>query len=172
LSFFCFKDSIEQSGYALHLYPRSHSPCFEAIAAVKAALAIPVIANGGTRLAGDANTTMSTTGADAVMVGQTLLQNPRLFSREHDHDSGVSVIEGSGCAGSLDGGHCGGSDSDLDTANTSSTARLEPGHTGELVTGNDHGTHTHRVTLAYEYLSYARSYPPVHPKSGTYVTEG
>ena len=139
---------------------------------MKAALAIPVIANGGTRLAGDADTTMSTTGADAVMVGQTLLQNPRLFSREHEHDSDVSVKEGSGCGSILDGGHCGGSDSDLDTANTSSTARLKPGHAGELGTGNGHATHTHRVTLAYEYLSYAWNYPPVHPKSGTYVTEG
>ena len=50
-----------------------------AIAAVKAALSIPVIANGNVRKKGDADACMRETGVDGVMSATALLSNPRLF---------------------------------------------------------------------------------------------
>jgi len=54
---------------------------WNAIAAVKAALSIPVIANGNILTAFDADRCMESTGADAVMSATTLLINPRLFAK-------------------------------------------------------------------------------------------
>lgn len=50
------------------------------IAAVKAALSIPIIANGNIRCKADADECMRVTGADGVMSATALLANPRLFS--------------------------------------------------------------------------------------------
>lgn len=51
----------------------------EAIAAVKAALRIPVISNGNVATQADAEAMLAATGADCVMSAKALLANPRLF---------------------------------------------------------------------------------------------
>lgn len=51
-----------------------------AIAAVKKALRIPVIANGNVRTRRDAERCLAATGADAVMSGTAMLVNPCLFA--------------------------------------------------------------------------------------------
>jgi tRNA-dihydrouridine synthase 1 len=51
------------------------------IAAVKAALRIPVIANGGVACAADVARALAATRADGVMVGEALLDDPALFAR-------------------------------------------------------------------------------------------
>ncbi|XP_043197733.1 tRNA-dihydrouridine(20a/20b) synthase [NAD(P)+]-like [Amphibalanus amphitrite] len=52
----------------------------EAIAAVAAAVRVPVIANGDVRTLQDALSTAESTGAKGVMAAQGLLNNPALFS--------------------------------------------------------------------------------------------
>lgn len=52
---------------------------WEVIAAVKAAVSIPVIGNGGVKTAADAASMMQRTGCDAVMIGRAALGNPWLF---------------------------------------------------------------------------------------------
>merc|ERR1712046_169168 len=54
---------------------------WEAIAAVKAALSIPVIANGNILTPSDIDACLQAIGADAVMSATSLLWNPRLFRR-------------------------------------------------------------------------------------------
>ena len=54
--------------------------CYEEIAQAKAAVSIPVIANGGIFSAKDADTMMERTGADGVMVARYALENPFIFS--------------------------------------------------------------------------------------------
>ncbi|CAE7252591.1 Dus1l [Symbiodinium sp. KB8] len=52
----------------------------EAIAAVRAAVSIPVVANGGVRTREEADRMLQKTGCHGVMVGTALLINPRLFA--------------------------------------------------------------------------------------------
>eukprot|EP00930_Biecheleria_cincta_P003324 TRINITY_DN104255_c0_g1_i1.p1 TRINITY_DN104255_c0_g1~~TRINITY_DN104255_c0_g1_i1.p1 ORF type:complete len:420 (-),score=70.68 TRINITY_DN104255_c0_g1_i1:74-1333(-) len=67
---------------------------WDAIAAVKSALAIPVIANGNILKRQDADTCMKITGADAVMSATTLLSNPHLFAkRDSLHETFEGRIE-------------------------------------------------------------------------------
>lgn len=54
--------------------------CFEEIAQAKAAVSIPVIANGGIFSAEDATSMMERTGADGVMLARYALENPFIFS--------------------------------------------------------------------------------------------
>lgn len=54
--------------------------CYEEIAQAKAAVSIPVIANGGIFSVKDADTMMERTGADGVMVARYALENPFIFS--------------------------------------------------------------------------------------------
>ncbi|OSX73633.1 hypothetical protein BU14_0333s0021 [Porphyra umbilicalis] len=53
---------------------------WEVIRAVKAALSIPVLANGNVNHRGDADACLATTGADAVLSAVWLLENPALFA--------------------------------------------------------------------------------------------
>ena len=59
----------------------SGSADWDAIAAVKQAVSIPVIANGDVAVPEDAARILEHTGADAVMVGRGALGNPWIFSR-------------------------------------------------------------------------------------------
>ena len=54
--------------------------CYKEIAQAKAAVSIPVIANGGIFSAKDADTMMERTGADGVMIARYALENPFIFS--------------------------------------------------------------------------------------------
>ena len=62
-----------------------------AIAAVKRALSIPVIANGDAMCAQDAQDILRETGADAVMIGRGALGNPWLFAQCAALDEGRAV---------------------------------------------------------------------------------
>lgn len=62
-----------------------------AIAAVKRALSIPVIANGDVICAQDAQDILRETGADAVMIGRGALGNPWLFAQCAALDEGRAV---------------------------------------------------------------------------------
>jgi tRNA-dihydrouridine synthase B len=54
---------------------------WDAIAEVKQALSIPVIANGDVRSKADIAAILAHTGCDAVMIGRAAVQNPWIFSR-------------------------------------------------------------------------------------------
>lgn len=56
------------------------TPCYREIAQAKAAVSIPVIANGGIYSAEDAEEMMEQTGADGIMLARCALENPFLFS--------------------------------------------------------------------------------------------
>ena len=53
---------------------------WDIIRAIKAALSIPVLANGSMASRGDAEACLAATGADGVMLSEALLENPGLFS--------------------------------------------------------------------------------------------
>lgn len=54
--------------------------CYEEIAQAKAAVSIPVIANGGIFSTEDAGLMMERTGADGVMIARYALENPFIFA--------------------------------------------------------------------------------------------
>lgn len=56
------------------------TPCYKEIAHAKAAVSIPVIANGGIYSAEDAEKMMEYTGADGIMLARYALENPFIFS--------------------------------------------------------------------------------------------
>lgn len=56
------------------------TPCYKEIAHAKAAVSIPVIANGGIYSAEDAEKMMEHTGADGIMLARYALENPFIFS--------------------------------------------------------------------------------------------
>ena len=77
---------LEQVGVAaivVHARTRTqvHSGATRAqvVAAVKGAVRVPVIGNGGIRTLADARQMLETTGCDAVMIGRGALGNPWLF---------------------------------------------------------------------------------------------
>lgn len=57
------------------------TPHYEEIARAKAAVSIPVIANGGIFSAQDGDLMMERTGADGVMIARYALENPFIFSQ-------------------------------------------------------------------------------------------
>jgi tRNA-dihydrouridine synthase len=58
----------------------AHRADWAAIAAVVAALRIPVLANGDVRCLADARALMAATGAAGVLSAEPLLHNPALFA--------------------------------------------------------------------------------------------
>jgi nifR3 family TIM-barrel protein len=64
---------------------------WDAIAAVKQAVSIPVLANGDVRTVADIEQIKAQTGCDGVMIGRAALQNPWIFSRR-DRES-ISTSE-------------------------------------------------------------------------------
>jgi len=62
----------------------------DAIAAVKAAVKVPVIANGDVASYADAQKTLKHTNCDGIMVGRAALGNPYIFSEIRDGDKFVA----------------------------------------------------------------------------------
>ena len=88
-----FSASAKRATYRLHLLslrhrvgcsPRAHNP-----EQVKAALRIPVLANGNVRTLEDAQRLMAETGADGVLSADPLLVNPALFRWGRNHNRAV-----------------------------------------------------------------------------------
>jgi nifR3 family TIM-barrel protein len=75
---------------ALHARTReqgySGNARWEWIAAVKNAVAIPVIGNGDIRTPADAAAMVAQTGCDAVMIGRTAASNPWIFRQIRQHE--------------------------------------------------------------------------------------
>jgi tRNA-dihydrouridine synthase B len=75
---------------AIAVHGRSRACAFrgaaehETVAAIKAAVDIPVIANGDVRTPGDARRVLSRSGADGLMIGRAAQGNPWIF-REIEH---------------------------------------------------------------------------------------
>lgn len=79
---------IEDNGGALisvHARTRDQGyggvPDWEAIAAIKQAVSIPVIGNGDVRTVADIERIKDQTGCDGVMIGRAAMENPWIFSR-------------------------------------------------------------------------------------------
>ncbi|MBQ3918506.1 MAG: tRNA-dihydrouridine synthase family protein [Oscillospiraceae bacterium] len=67
-------------------------PVYEYIAAAKAAVNIPVIANGGIYSEEDAVTMMEKTGADGVMIARYGLEDPLIFARLTGRDTSETKL--------------------------------------------------------------------------------
>lgn len=86
-----FAKMCEDSGAAMiTIHGRSRNmmydgiPDYEQIQQAKAAVKIPVIANGGIRSVEDAEQMMKKTGADGIMIARYALENPYIFSELTD----------------------------------------------------------------------------------------
>ena len=77
----------ENGGAALAVHARTRAQGFsgqadwEAIAEIKQAVSIPVVANGDVRTVADIERIQQITGCDAVMIGRAAVGNPWIFSR-------------------------------------------------------------------------------------------
>lgn len=69
------------------------TPYYEEIARAKAAVSVPVIANGGIYSPEDAEMMMERTGADGVMIARYALENPFIFSELTGKDSGKTTLQ-------------------------------------------------------------------------------
>lgn len=67
-------------------------PYYEEIARAKAAVCVPVIANGGIYSAEDAELMMGRTGADGIMIARYALENPFIFSELTGRDCGKDTL--------------------------------------------------------------------------------
>lgn len=78
----------------MHLTPpppqdnSAHRADWDAIAAVRAAVQIPVLANGDVRTFADARALMQHTGADGVLSAEPLLMDPALYSPQKNPEVG------------------------------------------------------------------------------------
>ncbi|MCR2049415.1 tRNA-dihydrouridine synthase family protein [Acetatifactor muris] len=66
-------------------------PSYEEIARAKAAVSIPVIANGGIYSAEDGERMMERTGADGIMIARYALENPFIFAELTGRPSGKNA---------------------------------------------------------------------------------
>lgn len=69
------------------------TPCYREIAHAKAAVSIPVIANGGIYSAEDAEKMMERTGADGIMLARYALENPFIFSELTGKGSQKTILQ-------------------------------------------------------------------------------
>lgn len=68
-------------------------PYYEEIQQAKAAVSIPVIANGGINSAKDASRVMEQTGADGIMLARYALENPFVFCELTKKTSKKSILQ-------------------------------------------------------------------------------
>jgi len=71
----------------------AHRADWAAIAAVRAALSIPVLANGDVRDVAEAEACMAATGCVGVLSAEPLLRNPALFDRTAPHSAMAAAAE-------------------------------------------------------------------------------
>jgi nifR3 family TIM-barrel protein len=68
-------------------------PDLSALAAIKTALDIPVLGNGGIRLVSDIDAMVQVTGCDGVMIGRGAVLNPWIFSRRDREEVGLGEVQ-------------------------------------------------------------------------------
>ncbi len=68
-------------------------PYYKEIEQAKAAVSIPVIANGGIYSVEDADKMMEYTGADGVMIARCALENPFIFSQITEMENKKTILE-------------------------------------------------------------------------------
>lgn len=69
------------------------TPCYREIAHAKAAVSIPVIANGGIYSPEDAEKMMERTGADGIMLARYAMENPFVFSELTGRGSSKTTLQ-------------------------------------------------------------------------------
>jgi len=90
---------VEQNGGSLlAVHGRTREQAYhgkadwDAIAQVKAALSIPVIANGDVQTAADIERIKAHTGCDGVMIGRAAVKNPWIFAQKNREDITPDVM--------------------------------------------------------------------------------
>ena len=144
---------------------------WEMIRAVKEAVSVPVFANGGIFTAADVRRCLEATGADGVMAGEALLEDPALFEGMRLGDVGAagSSSRGGGEAvvAMYEDAHDGApAAAGADGAGTDGAATHGAGTDGAGLRGS-HGAGTDgaglrgsaQTSLAREYLALQATYP-------------
>ncbi|MGH2606391.1 MAG: tRNA dihydrouridine synthase, partial [Anaerolineales bacterium] len=91
--------AVEESGgsmLAVHARTRAQAYAgeadWDAIAAIKQAVSIPVVGNGDVRTLEDIDRLQALTGCDAVMIGRAAMGNPWIFSRRSRQDVSLEEV--------------------------------------------------------------------------------